>query len=519
MTGTQRVVVSVLFLALIIALGIFIFDVARSAQVAPRQIAQASEPTLTPLPRPSYTPPPTWTPTGTLTPMPTRTPTHTPTTTPTATPTSTPTRTPTFTPLPPPVALLPGVDPVLIFDPHARPTPVFIEIFPTLHPSDTLTFPTPAPRLEIPADVITIMLLGSDQRPEWGYWNTDVLQYVVIYPDIPYVSLVSIPRDLYVYIPGFKMNRINTADSYGAHANYDGGGFGLLNQTLLYNLGITADYYAKVNFDGLIGIVNALGGIDVPVDCQIHDYWPYPNEAGEYYIITLEPGMRAMDGELALWYSRTRKTTSVFSRERRQQQVLEGMWRKAKQANMLQAVPTLAQQFKDLYETDLSWGDILSLAVVAAQLDTSNIQRYNIGRTQVTPYITTQGGNVLLPIWSEIEPVLTAALTRPSTSRAYQPLTPVEVWNGAGHGDWDQLAADRMSHYGYLPLLGRSDGNLYPQTQIIFYGENTKGSGLSGLQTLFGIPNERVIYQPDPNAYAEIRLILGQDYNPCVNRW
>ncbi len=503
MTDQRFAIISLLLLALL-GIGIaLLYSVFSTAYEQPQvtlialqpQVAAAGRETAPPATdAPSKTPttlPPTWTPTATATPWPT--PTQVP-----------PTPTATFTPSPIPTAL-----------PLRRPTAAPIRITVTPHPSATLLIPTAVPRLHISENAVTVVLLGSDQRPDWNDWHTDVIQYVIVYPDVPSVAILSIPRDLYVYVPDFWMTRINFADMYGESYNYEGGGLGLLNQTLLYNLGITADYYVKVNFDGLIGLVNVLDGIDMPVHCQLEDYWPYPNEAGEYPWLVLSPGIHHLDGERALWYSRSRKTTSVFSRERRQQQVLEAMWRQAKNANMLAAAPELYAQWKQLFETDLGLGNILSLAVTAAQLDPVNVNRYNIGYRQVRSYVTPYGGNVFLPVWEEIEPVLQQLLAPPAASRAAQSAIPVEVWNGTGYATWDQLAADRLRHAGYAPILGNSDGNLYPQTQIIFFGSTTKGSGLSYLQTLFDVPPANVSVQEDPAQSVKLRLILGQDYQTC----
>jgi anionic cell wall polymer biosynthesis LytR-Cps2A-Psr (LCP) family protein len=154
---------------------------------------------------------------------------------------------------------------------------VTVDVTATANPSATLPIPTAVPLQPIADDAVTIVLLGSDQRPDWDDWHTDLVQYVVIHPSTPAVAILSIPRDLYVYIPDFWMSRINFADMYGEMNDYEGGGLGLLNQAMLYNLGISADYYIKVEFDGLIGLVDAMGGIDVPVHCLLEDYWPYPN--------------------------------------------------------------------------------------------------------------------------------------------------------------------------------------------------------------------------------------------------
>ena len=428
--------------------------------------------------------------------------------------------TPTPLPFPTPTHTLPTFTPTPIALSHPqRPTPLFLE--PSYHhPSQTISIPTAVSPLTIPEDAITILLLGSDQRPGWDNWRTDAIQYVVVYPDPvrPAVSILSIPRDLYVYLPGLWLSRINLAHLYGELYQYEGGGLGLLNQTLLYNLGITADYHVKIDFDGLIGLVDALGGIDVPVHCRLYDYWPYPNEQGEYYAITMEPGIHHMDGELALWYSRSRKTTSVFSRERRQQQVLEAMWRKAKEAHLLETAPVLYEQAQSLLETDLGLAQVLPLAVTAARLEPVDVRRYNISGYDVFPYTTPYGGGVFLPNWERVQPIIAAVLAPPADSRAAQDTVWVEVWNGTERADLDRLAADRLYEAGFLPSVAPADRHDYPQTQIIFFGSTAKGSRLAELQSLFRVSDRNVTYAPDPNAPASLRLIVGADYISCSNR-
>ncbi len=456
---------------------------------------------------------PTWLPTTpTLTPSPTASPTQTPppTATPTATATWTPaptnTATPTATPSP---TLTPTSLPV------RRPTAVPIGVLPTQSISETYAIPTPVPRYPISEEALTIVLLGSDRRPDWEHWNTDAIQYAIIYPKVPSVTLLSIPRDLYVYIPQFHLSRINVADMYGERYGFDGGGFGLLNQTLLYNLGITADFYAMVDFQGLKDIVDTVGGIEVPVHCRIEDYWPYPNDEGEYDWLVLEPGIRHMDGRLALWYSRTRKTTSVFDREQRQQQVLEAIWRKAREGGLLSMVPKLYDQYGKLVQTDLGIGEILTLGMIAAQIEPSQVSLYNIGRAHVEPYVTIHGGGVYLPQWETLGPLIDRAMLPPSPSRAALASIKVEIWNRSPGSDWDLLAADRLYSYGFSPVLGETDGQVYPQTLIQVFGEHAKGTGVTTVQEIFGVDDAHVTYGSTAGDDVKLRLILGQDYHPC----
>jgi anionic cell wall polymer biosynthesis LytR-Cps2A-Psr (LCP) family protein len=106
--------------------------------------------------------------------------------------------------------------------------------------------PTPAPRVAAPPNAINIVLLGSDQRPYESNWRTDVVIIVSVNPDLPSVSMLSVPRDTWLFIPNWTYQRINLADTHGAAVNYPGGGPGLVKATIEYNFGIHVDYFARV---------------------------------------------------------------------------------------------------------------------------------------------------------------------------------------------------------------------------------------------------------------------------------
>jgi len=378
-----------------------------------------------------------------------------------------------------------------------------------------LAIPTQAPSIETPPDAINIAVLGSDRRPDWDNWRTDVVQIVSIQPMIPAVTVLSVPRDLYVYLPGFWMTRINFADMYGDLYGYEGGGCALLQDTMLYNLGISIDHCVRTDFDGLIAIVDTLGGVDIPVPCRLHDFWPYPDENGEYPIKEMEPGVHHMDGETALWYARSRKTSSTFDRERRQQQVLQAIWRKSRQLNILPQLPHLWEQFNQMIVTDMTFGEVAQLAGIAFRLDERNVRFRNIGYAQVFPWTTPQGGSVFLSNWEELEPVLAEAFGPVPEGRGWRILQTVEVWNGTSNADWDQLAADRLIRQGFGVSIGQADRRDYAQTQLIDFTTSSKGSAISYLQWLFNVSNANVISAPDTNEGIPYRLIIGADYQTC----
>ncbi len=221
------------------------------------------------------------------------------------------------------------------------PTPTnfpFVLATATLDPAVAdLPNPAPLPTLDLnlaltpvaPLDdqeTVNFLLIGSDRRPG-GSFRTDTMVIAMLRPREGQVSMISIPRDLWVYIPTSGNQRINTAYQHGELYGYAGGGPGLLKDTILYNLGIQIDHTAMVEFTGFQHIIDTLGGIDVPVACPYTDWRLIdpsynPNVEANWWLYTVGPGVVHMDGDLALWYARSRQKSSDFDRGRRQQETL-----------------------------------------------------------------------------------------------------------------------------------------------------------------------------------------------------
>ena len=459
-------------------------------------------------------PPPSPTATATLKPEP-PVPTATPSES-TESPGPDPSRAPKPQPTPEP-----GPTPVPTETPTMEPTAISFdfsdpELTPVARPgADTTAVPTPVPQVLMADDTINIVVLGSDRRPSWDDWHTDVVQIVSIQPSVPAVTVLSVPRDLYLYIPGFWMSRINFADMYGEMYDYPGGGPALVRQTLLYNLGIPVHVYVRTDFDGFIGIVNALGGIDIPVPCRLQDYWPEKDTTGRYPIKIMEPGYHHMDGDTALWYARSRKTTSVFSREERQQQVLYAIWQKARGAGFLAHIPELWQQLNEMVVTDIQLADVLKLADVALRIDANNVRFRNIGAEHVIPWTTPYGGSVFLPDWDTVGPLVADAMAPVPQGRLERAAQAVEVWNGTSHADWDLLAADRLLREGYAAAIGEPDRTDYGRTVLIDFTSTSKGSALTHLQELFRVSAADIVSAPDPSSPIRYRLVIGEDFDSC----
>ncbi|MBI3760968.1 MAG: LCP family protein [Chloroflexi bacterium] len=437
--------------------------------------------------------------TGTSAPSPTATHPLSTTVAPTASATPSPTGTPTARPRRAPTLGQPGID---------------------LSVTPVTEVPTAAPEIRLDKSIVNILLMGRDvtaANTSSGY-RTDVIIIASINKDAGSVTLLTIPRDLFVWIPGWTMQRINTAAGHGDYIKYPGGGPALLEQTILYNLGISIHYWVRVDFDGFKKVVNTVGGIDVPVSCAIQD-WRLkkpsldPQDETNWRLYTLWAGVKHMDGDLALWYSRTRKLTGGdFDRSRRQHQVLRAIFDKAISLEALSHIPELYSQYTEFVDTDMQLGDVLQFVPLAAQLDRSKIKSRFIGPGYVIGWRTPVGASVLLPRPDAIASLLAEAFVPPSQNRAVREAPTVEISNGTAWDDLDDLAADNLEWSGIRPVLIPADRQDYPTTIIYDYSTSKKGSALKVLQRMFKVKNENVISQPDPEAPYKLQVILGDDY-------
>lgn len=261
-----------------------------------------------------------------------------------------------------------------------------------------IAIPPPMERIRQPDGQVNILLLGSDQRPGEGGYRTDVILVLSLNPEAGTASLISIPRDLYVYIPGWAMDRINTVLIRG--------GFDSLALTIEYNFGFTPDYWVMANFNGFMTIIDTIGGIDVQVAITFTDK---RDGYGDY---TVTAGTVHMDGETALWYVRARYTSSDFDRNRRQQEVLKAIFLRLLSLDALVRAPELYTQFQNTIQTDMPLGEIIPLLPLAAQLhDMSNLHLFALRSSHVSSWINPyNGAQVLLPNREAVRSIFLQAL-------------------------------------------------------------------------------------------------------------
>lgn len=319
------------------------------------------------------------------------------------TPTYIPTDYPTSTPVPPtPTSTLTSTP-----KPTARPPQTYTKPVsktwgdypgPSIWPE--IDIPVPTGLLSQPKGQINILLLGSDQRPTDPSFRTDTILLVTLNPNKGTVNITSFPRDLYVYIPGYTIQRINVAMEVG--------GFNELASTFEYNFGVHPDHYILINFTSFKRVIKLLGGIDVNVAVTLTDH---RDGYGDNY--TMRAGTRHMDGETALWYVRARHTTNDFDRGRRQQEVIVAIFRKLLTLNALENAQGLYKIYSQGVTTDLTFKNLQPLIPMAANLKVSNIHHYYISPTEVYNLVTSQGAMVLVPIRGAVLNVMHKALNSP----------------------------------------------------------------------------------------------------------
>lgn len=264
-----------------------------------------------------------------------------------------------------------------------------------------VTEPTPIPTTEpwSGSDRVNVLIMGIDRRPGEPFISrTDTMMVVSLDPTAKKISILSIPRDLYVVIPGRGRDRINTAFVYGSGGGNPAGGAELARQTVEYNLGIPINHYVMVDFSAVVKGVDALGGIDVNVPFIINDP-TYPDMNYGYDPLYIPSGLQHFDGVTALKYARTRHVDNDFGRAQRQQQVVLSVRRKAMDlgiTGLVTKAPILYQQLEQGVRTDLTLEQIMRLSVTASEIPSENIRNEVLDYQYVTSHTTDTGAQVLV---------------------------------------------------------------------------------------------------------------------------
>ncbi len=398
---------------------------------------------------------------------------------------------------------------------------------------------------------VNILLLGIDKRPDEKYSRTDTMIIATVDPNTKTAGMLSVPRDLWVSIPGYEEDRVNKAYFIGDRDDYPGGGPALAMKVLQYNLGIPIHFYAQIDFDGFRQVVDTLGGIEIYIPETIDDP-KFPDNNYGYDPFYIEEGDQTLDGYDTLRYARTRATAgSDFSRARRQQAVLMAIRDKALQLNMIPKIPELWNTMSGAFETNLELIDILELSQLADEINPDDIQTAVLDLNYTYNYVVPDtGAQVLIPLRDKMRTLIDAmfAKTEPSnqpsaeeleviaaqTAQAQARAQEIEqnaqrqeeikaflnqedaklvIQNGTNIPGLASQTAQLLKQQGFNILqFGPADAVSYTNTVIVVYDEG-KTYTLQVLATLFNVSDENIRRSPNLQSDMDFRVIIGSDFD------
>ena len=372
---------------------------------------------------------------------------------------------------------------------------------------------------------VNILMLGVDLRcDEEGPTHSDTIIVATIDPVSQSAALLSLPRDLWVEIPDFGVNRINQAYFNGQAYEYPGGGPQLAVETVEAFLGVPIDYYVAVDFNAFVEFVDLMGGIVVEVPERIEDP-NYPDNCYGYDPFTIEPGLQRLDGQTALKYARTRATFGGdVDRAGRQQQVIMAVRQQATQLDTLPQLlfnaPQLWQSFQDNVSTNLELSEALQLANLVRNLPGENMRNYVLDYTYVYNDTTFDGQQVLVPVREKVRALRDEVFAPPAVPTPVIEALPtaitiedarVAVFNGTPTfglaGETQQYLLRQNVN---VTDIGNADSATYTATQIIDYGSHP--GTVQYLVRLMNIPPLNVSTGTNPAGDFDVLVILGSDW-------
>lgn len=372
---------------------------------------------------------------------------------------------------------------------------------------------------------ITILLLGLDARAEDASGvppRSDTLILFTYDPKTNTAGMLSIPRDLWVAIPGFGSGKVNTAYQFGEAYRAEGGGPGLAMKTLETLLGVPIDYYALADFQLFVRFIDEIGGVKVNVPEEVEV--SLINEGTKRIL----PGVQALSGEVALAYVRARNTPGGdFDRVQRQQLVLMGIRSRVLDFNLIPTLiakaPLLYGEFSERIRTNLTANDIFKLAIALQGVPAENIFLSAITLDDVTFSRSPDGVDILLPLPEQVRQA------RDEVFFLEDPLSPVQagktieqliteeeakiaVYNGTATPALAAQAADLLkSETLNVPLTDIAD-RIYPSTTLIDYTGNPYT--VQFIASLLNINPMYILHSYDPTSDIDIQVILGEDWVP-----
>jgi LCP family protein required for cell wall assembly len=379
-------------------------------------------------------------------------------------------------------------------------------------------------------DKLNILLIGADQRPKEGTFNTDTLIVVSIDPKTKQVAMYSLPRDTVdVPIPpgparsvfgsayAGKINSLWLNSRFRSDAfpgNDKSRGFNALKATLGELYGLDIQYYLMVNFQGFQNIVDTLGGVTVNVQNPVlDDHYP-GGPSGASTRVYIPAGVQHMTGAQALVYARSRHTSSDFDRAQRQQRVILSIREQADPQTILANLTQLLKDLKTSFKTDIPQSKLPQLIGLSSKIDSSKIRSFVFAPPRYATNSTDQRGSIVVPNVSRIrQAVATAFKLDPKIEQQREAVAGEDgaIWVVNGTGQVGQ-ATSVAAYLEYLGLTAsaptkRPDGTTI-QTKIRVYNgrESELPATIALLENVF---NVKATYVDDPSVTVDIIVTTG----------
>jgi len=363
---------------------------------------------------------------------------------------------------------------------------------------------------------INILLLGIGGENHPGGTLTDTILVVSIDPKNKEVAMLSVPRDLFVKVPGYGYQKINSVYALG-QSNYDDDykKYELVKNTISDVLGVPIHYFGLVNFDGFKKVIDIIGGVDVYVEKDLYDpYFPDKYVTG-YDELFVEKGMNHFDGEEALKYARSRETTSDFDRSRRQQQILMAVKDKTMSKENMMSVKKVSQIMsilQDNLKTDLQLSEIEELMKFAKDVDKEKIYSKVLSDSEDVIYSdNVDGMYVLRPRDSTLEELHTFVKQYFKDPFMVSEQSKITITDGAGSSYIVQKVANTLKGFGYdvSENNGLDTEKKYEKTFIYDYTNGKKKFTLEFLKEYFS--NATVIKLNEKDKGTDFEIVLGKD--------
>ncbi|NJD64025.1 MAG: LytR family transcriptional regulator [Chloroflexi bacterium] len=374
---------------------------------------------------------------------------------------------------------------------------------------------------------INLLVLGVDKRPGYQFednensgYLTDTIMVATIDPVADTVSVLSFPRDMQIDIHTKDFvyeDRINT--SYGIGVRATGsikGGVEQLKLDMKENFGIEIKHYVILDFEGVEGLVDAIGGVevDIPYDLSVPD-WYYSNDDVNAMWVRFPPGVNRLDGYHAVAFGRHREYDSDLKRVKRQQLVLEAAMRKAFTLGLLNKNPKdLWDAYAGAVKTDVPYSKFPGYAF--ALRDTNGkLKTYSLGDPvndvpTMTPFTTNGGASVLLWNAENVQYWLNQVFTKAAYAEAS-----VEIQNGYGEdGSVRAAALGRYLAYvkGLPTVYYGPDVAVQPRTSVTLYGEGKRDLAEDIAKWMCIDPSAVVVLAKTDTSLPDVVITIGKDF-------